>query len=338
MGMVCHMDKKKMSDLNGMRKEDDRSCDAINRKNPDLDLAKTKNNYTICRNNKTGEIHCIKQFKSGKTLKWDESIKRRVRTMERRQIKNGGKKFRKDAVVCASFVLGADADFMKSLTPEEEKKYFRMMFEFLENRYGTKNIASFTVHKDEGTVGAHCRVFPEINGKLCAKDKFNQRDLQTLQIDLYNVLHLEFPTLGAPEFGNSKRKHLDEMTFKYQQEKEKLVTLERQIDDLSLKKQSLEKDIVEVEKSLKMANMRLEQTEEAYNRKIVDLGMMSKSLENLMQLRDELIEVIKKKENGLFYAFKNQTDNYKEDIERGIGKTLKELERNKQKSREERER
>ena len=66
---------------------------------------------------------------------------------------------------------------------------------------------------------------------------------------------------------------------------------------LSLKKQNLEKDIVEAEKSLKMANTRLEQTEEAYNKKIVDLGFLSKSLESLMLLRDELIEVIKKRES-----------------------------------------
>lgn len=254
MGMVCHMDKKKASDLNGMRKEDDRSCDAINKKNPDLDLSKTKDNYSIVIKN-DGSVKYVYNYltrdgEKTKTKYWDVIIKNRVKKIEREQVRKGGKKIRRDAVVCGSFVLGADQEFMRSLSPEQEKKYFTLMYEFLATRYGRENLVSFTVHKDEGTIGAHARVMPMKDGRLCAKEVFTRTDLQGLQRGLYDVLRKEFPTLEAPNFGNTQRKHLDELTYKVKAEEEKLTTmysdlfiLQTEVERLRNEKEMLERAI-----------------------------------------------------------------------------------------------
>jgi hypothetical protein len=72
---------------------------------------------------------------------------------------------------------GRAADYSNS-------KWLEDNLNFLKERYGEKNIVSFTIHQDEKTPHVHAVVIPiTVDGRLSAKDIFNREGLRQLQTD-----------------------------------------------------------------------------------------------------------------------------------------------------------
>jgi hypothetical protein len=72
---------------------------------------------------------------------------------------------------------GRAADYSNS-------KWLEDNLNFLKERYGEKNLVSFTIHQDEKTPHVHAVVIPiTADGRLSAKDIFNREGLRQLQTD-----------------------------------------------------------------------------------------------------------------------------------------------------------
>jgi hypothetical protein len=79
-----------------------------------------------------------------------------------------------------AFVRGQDgraADYSKS-------KWAQDNLNFLKEKFGEKNVVSFTLHQDEKTPHVHAVIVPiTLDGRLSAKDTFTRQSLRELQTD-----------------------------------------------------------------------------------------------------------------------------------------------------------
>lgn len=93
---------------------------------------------------------------------------------------------RKDVNVCVDWCVTAPKD----LPVEETDEFFKKTYEFLENRYGQKNVVSAYVHMDEITPHMHFCFVPVVwDAKKCrlkvsAKECINKTELKRFHPDL----------------------------------------------------------------------------------------------------------------------------------------------------------
>ena len=99
---------------------------------------------------------------------------------------------RKDVNVMCSWVITAPQD----LDPEQGKQFFQESYNFLEKKYGEKNVVSAYVHLDEKTPHMHFCFMPivpdvkHVQGeKVSAKECVTRLDLQQFHEQLQNHLH-----------------------------------------------------------------------------------------------------------------------------------------------------
>lgn len=115
---------------------------------------------------------------------------------------------RKDVNVLCSWVVTLPKDFNG-----DEKAFFQATYDFLEKKYGAKNVVSAWVHKDETTPHMHFAFIPVVIDrnkqieKVSAKECVTKYDLMTfhseLQNHIENTLHREVHILnGATKDGN----------------------------------------------------------------------------------------------------------------------------------------
>lgn len=77
-------------------------------------------------------------------------------------------KFRKDAVRCLEYFVGASPEWFSS--KENGARYFRDALDWLKKQHGEENLAGWTIHRDEKTPHLIAYVVPrDENGKLNAK-------------------------------------------------------------------------------------------------------------------------------------------------------------------------
>lgn len=150
----------------------------IYKSNPDIDPARTKDNY-----------HIIKPDKPYRAI-----LKGKISTADCR--------IRKDSVLMIETVLTASPEFMKNLPAEDQKKFFRLAAQFFAKEIGKENIISAVVHMDEKTPHMHlCFVPLTPDGHLSAKKIIgNQQKLCRWQDLYHNFMAKEFPELerGRP--------------------------------------------------------------------------------------------------------------------------------------------
>ncbi len=97
---------------------------------------------------------------------------------------------RKDVNVMCSWVITVPKD----LDSKRTKEFMKNTYDFLEERYGKKNVISAYVHMDETTPHMHFAFIPVVYDekkhieKVCAKDVINRYELQTFHEDLQNYL------------------------------------------------------------------------------------------------------------------------------------------------------
>lgn len=163
-----------------------------NDRNKDIDSSRTHLNYSLTPERSCSEYEYYKQRKS--------------------ELYVYG---RSDVKTLAGWIITAP----KELPQEDEERFFRSTYEFLENRYGAENVIQATVHYDEGkaekikdkwtgdTIGTqlvhgrphlHFCFIPVVRDtnprheqaeKICANDLINKRELQRFHTDLQKHLN-----------------------------------------------------------------------------------------------------------------------------------------------------
>ena len=111
----------------------------------------------------------------------------RIKAVKESHTKITKKKVRADAVEFGDWIITAP----QSLPANRHQEFFKVTFEFLQQRYGTENVPCGFVHLDESQPHMHCPIVPEKAGKLNGKAVFNRKDLQSFHGDLQKKLEKE---------------------------------------------------------------------------------------------------------------------------------------------------
>ncbi len=232
---MAHLQLFKMNEAAGVIAHNERtSTQVINRKNENIDKDKTHLNYSL------SQIH--------RKMPLKEYIRHFCKSNDI-NISN-----RKDLNVCASWVI----TLPDKIPLEQERQFFKETVNFLQNRYGYKNVLSATVHQDETKPHLHFEFIPigfnEKNNKktVSARRVCNKHDLQTfhkdLSIHISKKLGIKDPGIinGATVGGNLT---IDELKLQsmenkicnyrtqyqteYQQKRQQLNKLDNQISELT---------------------------------------------------------------------------------------------------------
>lgn len=192
------MDKYHRQDIVGIERENERDENYKSKKNPQIDNARTPNNYHIIR-----------------TETYLSYIDKRIKELApKRKIKD-------DAVLTNSFILGSDGEFFERLSTYQQQDFFFDCTKFFAERYGEENIISAVVHTDETNPHMHLNLIPVLEGRLCSKKLFDRKALRELQ----TVFHEKAGKKWGLKRGKigSKAEHLDTVAFKLKKMKEEAV-------------------------------------------------------------------------------------------------------------------
>lgn len=208
------MEKFKAGAIRGIQSHVERERES--KTNPDIDYAKTGENYTLVAPHTGARI---------------ETYMRAIRAnIDDLNLK---KAVRKDAVLACSFVITSSQDFFAGKTREEQRAFFADTVEFFKDRYGEKNVISAKVHMDEATPHMHLLLTPIRDGRLSAKRIFDREELRSLQTDL----HASVGKLRGMQRGveGSAKTHLTEARFKAEKAIEAKRTAEEKLAELEPK-------------------------------------------------------------------------------------------------------
>lgn len=210
--LVCHFEKYKVGNLNGIQRHNQRENE--NYSNIDIDKSKTALNYDLINQ---GNISYSKSVKS--LIEANRASERALR---------------RDATVYCECIISSDSNFFKELSLSEQKKFFEESLNYIKNKIGEKNVISGIVHLDESTPHMHLGFVPLIENTLSAKKLINRQFLREVQSELPNLLKDKgFNIERGKE--KSKTKHVDTKEYK--------VKLEKEIEQLEISKKKLEEEI-----------------------------------------------------------------------------------------------
>ena len=187
--LVCHMEKYHKTDIAPVENENERD-ETYQAVNPQIDFTRTGGNY-----------HIVKRQRG-----YTQFINDKIEALDLPT------KVRKDAVLMCSFVVGSDREFFGRLSRQEQQQFFVDCTRFFAEKYGEENIISAVVHMDEITPHLHLNLIPIANGRLCAKQLFDRKELQNLQSDFHSAVGKKWNLQRGKE--GSTAKHLDTAAFK----------------------------------------------------------------------------------------------------------------------------
>lgn len=203
---IIRMEKFQISDVQGIQKHNQRQ--GKSKSNLDIDYERSHLNYDLLND---------------QNLQYERTIKAEIGERVKR-------KPRANSVVLSEFLVTASPEYMKSLSAEEQKRYFDRSLDFIRERYGAQNTLYAVVHHDEANPHMHVGVLPITkDSRLSAKDIYNRTELQKLQKEFPAELQRQGFEVERGEEG-SKEKHLHPNEYKEKQ-------------DLEKEKQLLEKNI-----------------------------------------------------------------------------------------------
>ena len=182
------MKKFQRSDIVGVERENERDENYRSKTNPQIDGGRTRFNHHFIRQNGSYTAFINRRLK-------ELALKRKVKD---------------DAVLMASFFIGASPAFFKDKSRDDIDAFFFECTDFFAERYGRENIISAVVHMDETTPHLHLNLMPILDGRPCAKKLFDRKALVILQTDLY--------------------KEIDTVEFKLKKMQEAAVAAQRQAD------------------------------------------------------------------------------------------------------------
>ena len=232
--LVCHMEKYHKSDIAPVENENERD-ETYQASNPQIDFTRTRNNYNIIKRQRS-----YTQFINDKIEALDLPTK-----------------VRKDAVLMCSFVVGSDREFFGRLSPSEQQQFFVDCTRFFAERYGEDNIISAVVHMDETTPHLHLNLIPIADGKLCAKQLFDRKELQNLQTDFHSVVGKKWNLQRGKE--GSQAKHLDTAAYKLKKMSEAADQAELRTDEAEKRKLIAESRQVHAERETRQLEDRQKQ-------------------------------------------------------------------------------
>lgn len=206
---IIRMQKFKSADVTGMQIHNQREKESHT--NPDINKDRTSLNYDLVNE---------------KSINFSKRIQEEI---DRRYVLE--KTIRKDAVKLCEFVVTSDKDFFDSLSPDQEKKFFKESLAFLQKRYGQENIIYGIVHKDEKTPHMHVGMVPITkDGKLAAKQFFGKKiELQQLQDKFHE--HVTSKGFNLERGESSDRKHIEINRLKVLTAKEELKNVEHELKE-----------------------------------------------------------------------------------------------------------
>lgn len=198
---IIRMEKFQMSDVQGIQKHNQRQ--GKSKSNLDIDYERSHLNYDLLND---------------QNLQYEREIKAEIGERVKR-------KPRANSVVLSEFLVTASPEYMKSLSVEEQKRYFEQSLDFIKERYGEQNTLYAVVHQDEANPHMHVGVIPITeDGRLSAKDIYKRTELQALQKEFPAELQRQGFAVERGEEG-SKEKHLHPNEYKEKQDLEKEVQL-----------------------------------------------------------------------------------------------------------------
>ena len=292
------MDKYHRDAVIGIERENERDENYKSKSNPQIDNARTPNNYHII----------------GRTETYLTYIDKRIKELTpKRKIKD-------DAVLINSFILGSDGEFFASLTPEQQKEFFRDCAMCFAERYGEENIISAVVHMDETNPHMHLNLIPVLGGRLCSKQLFDKQALRELQ----TVFHEKVGKKWGLQRGKigSKAEHLDTVAFKLKKMKEEATTaiLQQSEAKATIAEAEQAKKEAEPVKALlddykKAKNEKIPFSGKKKDKQIIALRTKNEQLEREIKVRGNDQEFLYKqlqeatrRNNGADSAFKMVTD------------------------------
>ena len=204
--IICHMKKFQRSDIVGVERENERDETYRSKTNPQIDGERTRFNHHFIHPNGS----------------YTAFINRRLKELApKRKVKD-------DAVLMASFFVGASPAFFTDKSRDDIDAFFFECTDFFAERYGRENIISAVVHMDETTPHLHLNLMPILDGRPCAKKLFDRKALVALQTDLYREVGRHWGLERGQE--GSQAQHLNTVEFKLKKMQEAAVTAQRQAD------------------------------------------------------------------------------------------------------------
>jgi hypothetical protein len=104
---------------------------------------------------------------------------------------------------------------------EKTNRFFRIVYEFCQRRYGDENVLQGFVHGDETSEHIHISLMPVIDGRLSTKALFTRKELIGFHKDLEQIMNGEFGMTGFILNGRTKGKYtVAELKTRTQKENE----------------------------------------------------------------------------------------------------------------------
>lgn len=183
---ILRFQKHKSGGVTAIERHDERKKE-VYKSNPDIDLSRTQNNYSLIQ----------------PPPSYRKAVKQRIDEVNC--------KVRRDSVLMVETLVTASPEFMKALTPTEQKEFFQRAFDFLAQRVGKQNILAAAVHMDEKTPHMHLSFCPITkDNRLSAKVIIgNQAALSQWQTDFHEHMSDRWPELERGISSQvTRRKHI----------------------------------------------------------------------------------------------------------------------------------
>ena len=293
------MEKYQRSDIVGVERENERDETYRSKLNPQIDRERTRFNH-----------HFIKPNGS-----YTAFINRRLKELApKRKVKD-------DAVLMASFLIGASPEFFKNKSHNDIDAFFFECTDFFAERYGRENIVSAVVHMDETTPHLHLNLMPILEGRPCAKKLFDRKALATLQSDLHKEIGSHWD-LQRGKIG-SKAQHLDTAAYKLKKMQESAIKAEQQADAAEARKALAEQDAAIAEQRQAHAEERTEDLAKEQARLEREVAPLQAAAETLQAYSDgrrkpnkkdvpTLAAELAKTKTALQYSTKDQSGLFRE--------------------------
>lgn len=260
---VVRVQKMTAGSVKGIEIHDRREKE-ISHTNPDIDHARSDQNYDLCPAQNQDFCKAVKeridQLDLKKAVRKDAVVMAQVLVTSDAQffvdLKEQTKAQMTEAYAAAAYTTyNSDVPFMESeisqvveSTPDHTYEFFQQAYNFLADRYGHDNVISATVHMDEmGAPHMHFNFVPVTpDGRLCAKEVLTRKSLTEQQTAFHEQVGQKYGLLrGEPKSSGKRRKHMETAEYKaymdtMQKAAEKASEAERHLKELQDEVRDLE--------------------------------------------------------------------------------------------------
>lgn len=218
--------------------------------NPDIDFARTKDNYIIYR--RAGKLEAEVNTRINYALRLGEIARgKRVDPAHPELAKKNAVaydapvKTRPDAVRCIAYLVTASPEIMQTWPKEKQDEYFKRATIWLAKRYGQDNLMYAVVHRDEANPHLHLGLVPITeDNRLCANDLMTRSTLRAIQEDFWRDVAAQYGLHRGESTLLTHRRHLSEAEYKAKARAEEQETQNQKLDE-ELKAKKLKKEMLE---------------------------------------------------------------------------------------------